>query len=222
MKNMTPNRKHFDDDLRDLNSKVSNMGQEVIQSYEKLIKACTEKDNEIAKNIIETDKYINEIEIGINVDAYLIIARQCPVASDLRRIITALKISNDLERIADYTVNISKYLVKTKNNNDFFLKSIIELTLHVIKMLKDIMVAFKSEDITLALQVDEQDDVLDKMYNKSIKQMIQIGTNKTDEEAEEAIRAVLILKQIERAGDHITNIAENIVYLVNGKRVELN
>jgi phosphate transport system protein len=219
---MVPNRKHFDEDLRNLNSKVANMGQEVIKSYEKLIEACKNKDNAIASDIIETDKYINEIEIAINVDAYLVIAKQCPVASDLRRIITALKISNDLERIADYTVNIAKYLIKTKNDNEFFLKSIIELTNHVIKMLKDIMIAFENEDITLALQVDEADDILDEMYNKDIKQMINIGTKKTDEEAEEAIRTVLVLKQIERAGDHITNIAENIVYLVNGKRIELN
>jgi phosphate transport system protein len=219
---MVPNRKHFDEDLRNLNLKVANMGQEVIKSYEKLIEACKNKDNAIASDIIETDKYINEIEIAINVDAYLVIAKQCPVASDLRRIITALKISNDLERIADYTVNIAKYLIKTKNDNEFFLKSIIELTNHVIKMLKDIMIAFENEDITLALQVDEADDILDEMYNKDIKQMINIGTKKTDEEAEEAIRTVLVLKQIERAGDHITNIAENIVYLVNGKRVELN
>jgi phosphate transport system protein len=219
---MVPNRKHFDEDLRNLNLKVANMGQEVIKSYEKLIEACKNKDNAIASDIIETDKYINEIEIAINVDAYLVIAKQCPVASDLRRIITALKISNDLERIADYTVNIAKYLIKTKNDNEFFLKSIIELTNHVIKMLKDIMIAFENEDITLALQVDESDDILDEMYNKDIKQMMNIGTKKTDEEAEEAIRTVLVLKQIERAGDHITNIAENIVYLVNGKRVELN
>ena len=219
---MVPNRKHFDEELKDLNLKVLNMGNEVLNSYKKLIEACTKKDNDIANNIIETDKYINEIEVSINVDAYLIIARQCPVASDLRRIITALKISNDLERIADYTVNIAKYLVKTKNNNEFFLKSIIQLTKHVVTMLEDIMKAFELEDVTLALKVDEADDLLDDMYNKNIKQMIKIGTSKTDEEAEEAIRAVLVLKQIERAGDHITNIAENIIYLVNGKRVELN
>jgi phosphate transport system protein len=219
---MVPNRKHFDEDLKSLNNKVFNMGEEVIDSYEKLMTACKNKDNELANDIIERDKYINEMEISINVDAYLVIAKQCPVASDLRRIITALKISNDLERLADYTVNIAKYLVKTKNDNEQFLKSIIQLTAHVIQMLKDIMVAFEKEDIKLALKVDKDDDVLDEMYNDMVKKTIKIGKSTTDEEAEEAMRAVLILKQMERAGDHITNIAENIVYLVNGKRVELN
>lgn len=219
---MVPNRTQFDDDLRDLNAKVANMGLEVIYSYEKLITACKNRDNDIAQDIIETDKFINEIEIGINVDAYLIIAKQCPVASDLRRIITALKISNDLERIADYSVNISKYLINTANESDIFINAIIELTSHVIEMLKKIMKAFDDKDMALAMKVDEADDILDEMYNKHIKKLIKIGTIKTDEDSENAIRTILVLKQIERAGDHITNIAENIVYLVSGKRVELN
>ncbi len=219
---MVPNRKHFDQDLKELNQKVVNMGYEVITAYESLIKACELRNKVLAGKIIETDKYINEIEISINVDAYLIIARQCPVASDLRRIITALKISNDLERIADYAVNISKYLVKTKNDNEVFLESIIELTKVVIDMLRNIVKAFEKEDVQLALEVNEKDNELDNLYNKQIKHTIKISKNSKDEESEEAIRAVLILKQIERAGDHITNIAENIIYLVNGKRVELN
>jgi phosphate transport system protein len=84
------------------------------------------------------------------------------------------------------------------------------------------MIAFETEDVELALKVDESDNELDAMYNNDIKNMIKINKTSTDKESEEAIRAVLVLKQIERAGDHITNIAENIVYLVNGKRVELN
>ena len=219
---MVPNRKHFIDELNDLNVKVLNMGIEVIKSYENLVLACQHKDNDIATDIIENDKIINELEISINVDAYLLIAKQCPVASDLRRIITALKISNDLERIADYSVNIAKYLIKTKNDNDKFIQSIIGLTGHVIAMIQDIMIAFEKEDIKLALEVNDRDEVLDSAYKTEVKELIKIGKTSTDEESEEAIRAILDLKQIERAGDHVTNIAENIVYLVNGKRVELN
>jgi phosphate transport system protein len=219
---MVEGRKHFIDELNDLNEKVVDMGNEVIRAYKNLIYVCETKDLTIAKDIMENDKLINNIEISINVDGYLLIAKQCPVASDLRRIITALKISNDLERIADYTVNIAKYIVKTKNDNDQFLESILKLTKHFLQMLEDIMVAFEKEDITLALEVNDRDEELDESYQNEVKQLIQIGKATTDEEAEEAFRAVLVLKQIERAGDHVTNIAENIVYLVNGKRVELN
>lgn len=219
---MTPNRKRFIDELNELNIKVVEMSEEVYKSYVKLISVCETKDMDLAEQIMEQDKLINEMEISINVGAYLLIAKQCPVASDLRRIITALKISNELERIGDYTVNIAKYIIKTKNNNEQFLKTIINLSSLFIEMLDGITEAFRKEDVRLALEVNESDDQLDKEYKQSVKELMKFAKTATEEEIEEAMRALLILKQIERAGDHVTNIAENIVYLVNGKRVELN
>lgn len=219
---MVPGRKHFIEELNDLNEKVSVMGNEVIRAYRNLLVVIEQDDLETAKEIVENDKLINNIEISINVDGYLLIAKQCPVASDLRRIITALKISNDLERIADYSVNIAKYLINSNSDNSKFSDEVVKLTKIFLPMLEDIMRAFKEEDIQLALEVNDRDESLDKEYHQSVKELIQIGKKTSDKEAEEAFGAVLVLKQIERAGDHVTNIAENIVYLVNGKRVELN
>lgn len=219
---MLTNRKRFSKELEDLNNKVLDMGSEVVDAFKNIIKGCEFNDLDIAKEIIENDQMINDIEISINVDGYLLIARQCPVASDLRRIITALKISNDLERIADYAVNIAKYMLKTKHDNSVVVKSIIFLGKHLINMLEGIMESFSNEDIELALQVNDQDEILDDVYKEEVKKLINIGKTSTDEESEEAIRGLLVIKQIERAGDHVTNIAENIIYLVNGKRVELN
>lgn len=219
---MVENRKRFIDELKELNEKVSDMGKEILGSYADLLELFETGDLDIASDIIEKDKHINELEISINVDAYLLIAKQCPVASDLRRIITGLKISNELERIGDYAVNISKYIIKTKNDNQLFVESITKLTKDFVVMLTEIMDAFEKEDIKLALEVNEKDEELDESYKQELKKFIKIGKSSTDAEAEEAIRAVIVLKQIERAGDHVTNIAENIVYLVNGKRVELN
>jgi len=219
---MLSNRKRFTNELEDLNNKVLDMGSEVVDTFKNIIAACELYDLDIAKDIIENDQMINDIEISINVDGYLLIARQCPVASDLRRIITALKISNDLERIADYAVNIAKYMIKTKHDNSVVVSSIMFLGKHLISMLEGIMESFKKEDIELALKVNDQDEILDDVYNEEVKKLINIGKTRTDEESEEAIRGLLVIKQIERAGDHVTNIAENIVYLVNGKRVELN
>jgi phosphate transport system protein len=219
---MTDNRKHFIKELNGLYNKVHNMGLEVLAGYYKILEACELKSNEIAEAIIENDKMINDIEISINVDAYLLIAKQCPVAGDLRRIITALKVATDLERIGDYTVNMARYLLNTKNDNQEHLDAIVDLSKHLIKMLEGIMEAFIKEDIKLALEVNEMDEVLDEEYKIRVKKLIKVGKEKTDAESEEAMRAILVVKQIERAGDHITNIAESIVYLVNGKRVELN
>lgn len=219
---MTNNRKHFIDELHGLYSKVHNMGLEVLNGYYKILEACEQQSNEIAESIVDNDKIINDIEISINVDAYLLIAKQCPVAGDLRRIITAVKVATDLERIGDYASNMAKYLINTKNENQEQLESIIALTKHLVIMLEGIMDAFIKEDIKKALDINDLDEVLDEEYKRRVKKLIKVGKEKTDEEAEEAMRAILVVKQIERAGDHITNIAENIVYLVNGKRVELN
>ena len=219
---MTPNRKHFVEELNDLNDKVSYMGDQVYNSYVKLISVCNTGDLDLAEQIMEQDKLVNEMEVSINVDGYLLIAKQCPVASDLRRIITALKISNELERIADYTVNIAKYLKVNREIKQAFLQEIICLSTIFMEMLDNIMEAFRNENIDLALQVSEADELLDEEYKKSVKNLMKIAKISSDEEIEQAMKALLVLKQLERAGDHVTNIAENIVYLVNGKRIELN
>lgn len=219
---MTPGRKHFVDELHDLNLKVVDMGEQVYKSYVKLMAVCNTGEMDLADEIMEQDKLVNEMEVSINVDGYLLIAKQCPVASDLRRIITALKISNELERIGDYTVNVAKFLKKNVGIDEVFLNEIIALTTIFMEMLDNIMDAFKSENVELALEVNDSDEILDKEYKKSIKNLMKIAKTSSDEEVEKSMSALLILKQIERAGDHVTNIAENIVYLVNGRRVELN
>lgn len=219
---MTPTRQHFVDELKSLNDKVAYMGDQVYNSYVKLLSVCNTGDLDLAEQIMEQDKLINEMEVSINVDGYLLIAKQCPVASDLRRIITALKISNELERIADYTVNIAKYFKKHKEVSEVFLKKIVTLGTIFMDMLENIMDAFRSENIELALEVNESDEVLDSEYRKSVTSLIKIAKTSSDTEVEESMEALLVLKQLERAGDHVTNIAESIVYLVNGKRVELN
>ncbi|MEC9484629.1 MAG: phosphate signaling complex protein PhoU [Candidatus Izemoplasma sp.] len=219
---MTNTRKHFNDELEELNNRVDAMGQEVLESYKRLVIACEDNDIDLAHHIMDHDKIVNGLEESINVDAYLLIAKQCPVASDLRQIISAVKISNDLERIADYAVNIAKYLVKTKNDNDQFVKRVVNLTNLFIPMLKEIVQAFKERNVEAALKVSKSDEEIDATYKKYVKEFIRVAKAKTDEEAEEAMRVILVLKQIERAGDHVTNIAENIVYLVNAKRLELD
>ena len=171
---MLSNRKKFTSQLEDLNNKILDMGAEVVDAFKNIISACESGDLYIAKYIVENDKVINDIEISINVDGYLLIARQCPVASDLRRIITALKISNDLERIADYAVNIAKYMLKTKHDNKVVVDSIIFLGKHLISMLEGIMESFANEDIELALKVSDLDEILDDVYKDEVKKLSSV------------------------------------------------
>jgi phosphate transport system protein len=219
---MVENRKHFIDELSELHNRVCSMANEVLESFKRLVIACEDHDLELAQHIVEHDKIINGLEESINVDAYLLIAKQCPVASDLRGIISALKISNELERIADYASNVAKYLIHSGGEEDYFIERIVKLNNVFIPMFKNIMKSYKEHDVELALETPDMDEDLDKMYNGFVQEFIKLAKDKTDQQAEEALRVILILKQIERAGDHVTNIAEQIVYMINGKLIELD
>lgn len=218
---MIQNRKHFIDELAELHDRVVAMGSETLESYKRLIIACEDKDEALAKHILEHDKVINGLEESINVDGYLLIAKQCPVASDLRQIISALKISNELERIADYASNVAKYLLAVKGDYSEFLQRIIDLSKLAIPMIKAVMKAYHDQDVDLALRVADMDEELDVLYKGYLQEFIKLAQERTDMQVEEALRVILILKQIERAGDHTVNIAEHVVYMINGKMVEL-
>lgn len=219
---MVENRKHFIDELSELHNRVCSMANEVLESFKRLVIACEDYDLELAQHIVEHDKIINGLEESINVDAYLLIAKQCPVASDLRGIISALKISNELERIADYASNVAKYLIHSGGEGDYFIERIVKLNNVFIPMFKNIMKSYQEHDVELALETPDMDEDLDKMYNGFVQEFIKLTKDKTDQQAEEALKVILILKQIERAGDHVTNIAEQIVYMLNGKLIELD
>lgn len=218
---MIQNRKHFTDELSELHERVVAMGSETLESYKRLIIACEDKDEELAKHILEHDKVINGLEESINIDGYLLIAKQCPVASDLRQIITALKISNELERIADYSSNVAKYLIAVKGDYSDFIQRIIDLSKVAIPMIKTVMKAYHDQNVDLALSVADMDEELDVLYNGYLQEFIKLAQERSDMQVEEALRVILILKQIERAGDHTVNIAEQVVYMINGKMIEL-
>ena len=218
---MIQNRKHFIDELSELHDRVMAMGNETLESFKRLIIACEDRDEELAKHILEHDSVINGLEESINIDGYLLIAKQCPVASDLRQIISALKISNELERIADYASNVAKYLISVKGDYSEFLERVVDLTKLVIPMIKQVMNSYHNQDVDSALELASMDEELDVLYNSYLQEFIKLAQERTDMQVEEALHVILILKQLERAGDHTVNIAEQVVYMTNGKLIEL-
>jgi phosphate transport system protein len=113
-------------------------------------------------------------------------------------------------------------LIHSGAEEDYFIERIVKLNNVFIPMFKNIMKSYKEHDVELALETPDMDEDLDKMYNGFVQEFIKVAKDKTDQQAEEALRVILILKQIERAGDHVTNIAEQIVYMLNGKLIELD
>jgi phosphate transport system protein len=184
--------------------------------------ALINQDLDKAGEIIHSDDRIDELEHEINTKAIVLIAKESPVATDLRRIIVALKVSSEVERIGDLAVNIAKstlHIGKEKHIKEIIdIPNMLELALG---MLSDSLTAFITEDIDLARQSAGQDDQVDQMYGKLIQELmgyIQMYPSNINQ----ITQLAFVARYIERLADHTTNIAENVIFLVTGKRYDLN
>jgi phosphate transport system protein len=211
----------FETALLQLHNEVVQMMKDVTSQYLSLRKALIEMDRNVAEELITNDEAINLKERTINEFVISLIIKESPVASDLRAVITAMKIASDLERIADYVCNISKYIIHTKVKTELgeMFDSFFE---PLLVMFEKITIAYSDENVELALNVAHLDEDLDELFDKNVKSLINTAKDHTDTKAEEAARALFVIKNLERAGDHLTNISESIVYLHKAKRITLN
>lgn len=219
-------RKNFENEILKLNEKLTSMGNITIDMYKNTVKALKENDKELALKIIKRDSVINELNDEINNEAVILIAKQSPVAIDLRTIITIIKISTEIERIADYTKNISNYILAFNTSNcegiqslnNEFIKAISILT----NMINKTMDAYKNESLEDAKIAATLDDEIDNIYKSNLKKFVQ-GIKKTENEQEidQYLQAIMVNKHLERAGDHVTNIVEEVMYYIKGKRYRL-
>lgn len=211
----------FETLLSELQDLVIDMISDTQDQYKNLRIALKNMDVKKAEQLIGYDEAINRLENTINERVVSIIIQESPVASDLRMVITAMKIASDLERIADYVCNIAKYIIHTKHDTehqpmyDRFFDPLLD-------MFKNIKKAYAEENVELALNVARKDEDLDDLFDENVKSLVQITKKEIDIAAEEAARALFVIKNLERAGDHLTNISEQIVYLHKAKRISLN
>jgi phosphate transport system protein len=215
-------RTNFDNNLKELSDLLLKMAEKAENAIKEAMIALINQDMEKAKQVIDGDNEIDELEYEINDKALLLIARQSPVASDLRKISVALKVSSEVERFADIAVNIAKsalHIGKEKHFKELIdIPKMMELAL---EMVSDSIKAFNSQDITLAKKCAEKDDEVDKMFGSLIQELLSYipqNPNATNQ----IIQLAFVCRYIERIADHSTNIAENVIYLVTGNRVDLN
>jgi phosphate transport system protein len=216
------NRPSFDAALQTLKEKLMNMVSMSQEALNEAIDALQQQNLEKADKVIENDKKINQMEKEINELAITMILRQQPVASDLRRLIVALKISSDIERIGDIAVNIAKSVKFI--GYEPHVKPIVhipEMASIVRQMLSDALHAFNTEDVQEAQRIAKIDDRVDELQGQIIQELIELMGQKP-ETVQQITQLSFITRNLERAGDHITNIAENIFYIVKGERVDLN
>ncbi len=207
----------FDEELRALIEKVLKLGSMVEQAINDSIKSLVERDSAIAMNTIDDDHVVNMIDVEIDEECIRLIALRQPRARDLRLITTAMKITTDLERIGDLAVDICERALEL--NEEPQLKPYIDIPRMAEiaqKMVKDALDAFVKKDSVLARDVLTRDDLVDhlnyQVFNELLLFMIQ-----DPKTISRAVKITYISKYLERIADHATNIAEMVVYLVEGK-----
>lgn len=215
-------RGHLDQKLTRLNHDLIKMGAMVEEIIDKAIVSLKNQDLEMAKSIYTDDDAIDEMELSIEKDCLNLIALQQPIAKDLRRIASALKIITDLERIGDHAVNIAK--VTLEIGKEPLMKPLIdipkmaEICQRMIKLSLD---AFVNQDVELARKVAEMDQEVDDLYDIVIKEVFEY-ISRDSKFLNQGIKLLFVGRYLERVADHTTNICERIIYMVTGERVEIN
>jgi len=213
--------RHFDDELKELHKEVLSMGIMAQEAIYKSIEALKNRDKAIAEEVINTDNKVDELELTIDERCIDLIARHQPMAGDLRFITTGMKINAELERIADLAVDIAQRVLELVNKP--LLKPLIDipkLSAIAQNMVRDSIDAFVNKDINLAKKVVLSDSEADKLRNSVQDELINDYIAKDVKTAERAVALLLIARYLERICDHTTNIAEDVIYMVEGKVVK--
>ncbi|MCA0147603.1 MULTISPECIES: phosphate signaling complex protein PhoU [Bacillaceae] len=215
-------RRNFDNNLKELKDKLFDMADLAKVSLKESVVALKTQDIEKAEEIIKKDHIINQYDNEINNLAIILIAKESPVATDLRKIISALRICSEIERIGDMATNIAKSTLHIGNQK--LIKPIEEIPRMLSiaeEMLEEALTAFYSEDASLAKKVADRDDEVDELYGKLVKELMTYIPNYPNE-ISQITQLAFTCRYIERVADHVTNICENVIFLVTGERFDLN
>ena len=212
--------KAFDVDLQEITRKVAEMGGLAERQIADAVRALVERDSELAERVIATDPTIDAMQHEIEEKAVLTLARRQPMAVDLREIVAAMRVCNDLERIGDHAKHIGKRVVAL--DLDLHPQKLIRGVEHmaslVLALLKKVLDAYASHDLAAALAVwngDEEVDALcTALFRELLTYMMEDPRNITF-----CMHLMFCAKDIERIGDHATNIAETVYYIIEGRPI---
>ena len=212
-------QRHFHEELESLKQTLLAMGGLVEDQIRRSMRALLERDDVIAQEVIDRDRQVNTYDIEVDEQCVNLLALHQPAAGDLRFITTAMKIVTDLERIGDQAVNIAQRALEL--NREPQLKPYIDLPRMADKaqrMVKESLDAFVARDTALARQVCGEDAEVDALKEQIFRELLTFMME-DPRTVSRAIRVILISRFMERVADHATNIAEMVIYLVEGKMV---
>jgi len=210
-------RNQFDEQLSVLHNSLIEMGALIERAIENTTKALVEQNVSLAEEVMNSDDIINNKEKEIESQCMKLLLRQQPVAKDLRKISTALKMVTDMERIGDQAADIAELCVfLTEQTYIKKLEHIPQMAAVTIEMVKSSIDAYIGKDIKLAEQVIKHDDEVDRLYIEIKRDLIDL-IHQDVEQGEQAFDLLQIAKYYERIGDHAVNLAEWVIYSITGK-----
>ncbi len=208
--------RHFVEELEELKAKLLEQASLVETQIYRSITAVVEKDEALAGDVLKTEARVNRIEIDIDDAAVSLLALQQPMAADLRFIIAAIKINNDLERMGDLAVNIAQRAVSLLSEP--VVKPMIDIP-HIAalvqSMVRKSLDAFVMRDAELARSVLSSDDAVDSLRNASFHELISF-MEQDPRNIRQSVNLLSIVRNLERIADHATNIAEDVLFLTKG------
>jgi phosphate transport system protein len=209
--------REFERELETLREQVLLMGARVEEMLGLAIRAFSNRDVVLAENTIGSDRHIDQLELAIDELCLRILARRQPVASDLRLVTTAMKLVTDLERIADLCVNICERVVELARDSTLPVHTpILKIAEIAQGMVHDSLDAFVAGDAIKAKEVVQRDDAVDAYYAQLFPELVASMMSDPNTVVR-STRLLSLAKYIERIADHATNIAEDVVYLVEGE-----
>jgi phosphate transport system protein len=210
-------QRHFDEELDLLKEQILRMGGLVEQQLRDAMAALVERDTDLAQVVITNDRQVNSMDVEVDENCIRLLALQQPTARDLRFVTTAMKISTELERMSDLAENIAERAIEL--NEEPQLKPYIDLPRMAnwtMRMVKESLDAFVGYDAVLARKVIADDDFVDDLTEQLFRELLSFMLE-NPRTITRAIRLTFIGKYVERIADHATNIAELVVYMVEGK-----
>jgi phosphate transport system protein len=211
--------KQYEEELRKLKDQILEAGGIVEEMITRSMRALTERDSKMAEDVIRRDFEVNHLELDIDDLCVKLLALRQPAASDLRFITIGLRASKDLERMGDLAVNIAEQALAL--NKEPQLKPYADLPRMAVKaqeMVKISLDAFVKRDADMAQKVCEMDDEVDALDDRIFEELVDL-MEKDSKAVERGTRLILVSRQLERIADHATNIAEEVIFMVQGRDI---
>lgn len=212
-------RQSYIEELEELQSSIAQMGKLASEAIYRAMEAVAQQDLMLAKRVIENDDVLDEMEVAIEDRCLSLIARQQPLAGDLRVIGTGMKIATDLERIGDAATDIARIALRI--GDEPLIKPLVDLPRMAgmaEKMLDESLRAYRTRDAVLAEKVCGDDDAVDDLYSQIFRELLTYMMERP-QTISQATDLIFVARHLERVADHATNIGEWVIYLATARRV---